>query len=58
MKMNNFEALSSSARALAEWISRRLCCDACPMQDECKQGDKCVELIYKWLKMGEEDGCL
>lgn len=57
--MTNFEKITQSEAILADWlfygVEGDLCCDQCPVCEECRDddgpnSDRCFRLIYKWLK--------
>lgn len=52
--MTNFERITQSESALADWLSEhKIHCVTCPLWKECLFGDtdeSCNQLIEDWLK--------
>ena len=54
-RMTNFERITQSESALADWLYYGVNCDWCPISEECviddgPINDRCFRLICDWLK--------
>ena len=57
--MTHFERIKAmNAKQFADWLTKRLDCEGCPMFNRCRDSDlellPCDEVVEKWLESEAE----